>query len=343
MQAYRLKKQGSLDHLTLQKEDIPRPGKGEVIVRIRAVSLNYRDLMIVNQEYPLGEFPPNGLIPCSDGAGEVVEVGEGVKTVKKGDYVYAMFSQFWMGGERQPEHFEGDLGGRMDGTLAQYRVFSEWGVIVYPSYLSPEEASCLPCAGVTAWHALFEDTKRAGPDSTVLTIGTGGVSIFALQFAHAAGSRVLITSSSDDKLKRAKEMGADDLINYKKKPQWDEEVKKATDEKGAHHVVELGGKGTFPLSVKSCAFGGRIHSIGVLSKEEGDKAFDAATLILFNNLRVRGVFTGSREMYQHMNQALEKHKIKPVIDKVFPFSQAKEAYSYMKSGAHFGKIVIKVE
>jgi NADPH:quinone reductase-like Zn-dependent oxidoreductase len=286
-----------------------------------------------------GSYNPKLRLPCiplSDGVGEVAEVGQGVSRVKSGERVAGIFMQKWLAGELSEDIARSALGGGGTGMLAEHVVLDEDGVVHVPEHLSDEEAATLPCAAVTAWHALItEGHLKAGV--TVLTQGTGGVSIFALQFAKLTGARVIATSSSDEKLQKVLKLGAADGINYKTTPEWDKKVRELTGNVGADHVVEVGGASTLTRSLRTVRLGGRISLIGVLSG-----AGEVNPLpILMKNVRVQGIFVGSREMFEAMNRAIAFHKMRPVIDRVFPFQQAPEAFRYMESAAHFGKICIR--
>lgn len=324
---------GNPDTLTMIERDIPKPGPGQVLVRMKAASLNYRDHLISTGRY--GTPDPN-LVPLSDGAGEVVEVGAGVTGFSAGDRVVGCFFETWLGGRMVPEHFEYALGGTAQGVLAEYKVFSAQALLPIPGELSFHEAATLPCAALTAWNALFEYAAPVRPGETVLILGTGGVSMFALQFAKAAGAEALATSSSDAKLAKAQSLGASTLINYRTHPEWDEEVRKATGGRGVDHVVEVGGAGTLQRSIGAACHGGAVHLIGVLT---------GGTInpfpILFNTTHVRGVFVGSKEMFGNMNRMITLHGIRPVIDRVFPFAEARSATRYMEGASHVGKIVIE--
>ena len=333
MKTYEYRKFG-IENLVLAEREVPRPAAREVLVKFHAMSLNFRDLLFARGIYnPKARFPA---IPLSDGAGEVVGTGEAVKRWKIGDRVCPIFMQSWLDGERSPEHSRTALGGGdLDGVLREHGVFSEEGLVRIPDHLSFEEAATLPCAGVTAWNALVCMAKvKAG--ETVLTLGTGGVSIFAIQFAKMQGARVLATSSSDEKLARGRNLGADETINYKKTPDWDKEVLRLTADAGVDHVVEVGGAGTLPKSVNAARIGGIISMIGVLSSGGGLDPIK----ILMKGIRLQGIFVGSRRMFEDMNRAISANRLKPIIDKTFPFEKAREALEYMASGSHFGKIVI---
>ncbi len=329
MKAYQVV-QGSKSIEGLKRVELPKPepGPGQVLVRMRAASLNFRDLAVVNGKYIRGPLERD-TIPLSDGAGEVEAVGEGVAEFKPGDRVLATFTQ-------------GDppaaLGSPLDGTLAEYGVFDRRGLLHVPPHLSFEEAATLPCAGVTAWNAIaWGRPFRAG--ETVLTLGTGGVSIIALQLAKAAGARVIITSSSDEKLERARALGADDLINYTKTPEWAAEVLRLTGGHGADKVIETAAFGTLPQSYQAVAPGGEIELIGVLTRATGDLSPHP---LMFKGATLRGLFVGGREHAEGLVRMLAVTKVKPVVDRVFDFEQAKEAYEHLRAAKHFGKIVIRI-
>jgi NADPH:quinone reductase-like Zn-dependent oxidoreductase len=334
MKAFEVREFG-IDQLAEVERERPRPGSREILVRLKAASLNYRDLMLVKGAYnPKLKRP---MVPLSDGAGIVEETGAGVTRFKKGDRVAACFMQTWIDGPPRHEYGASALGGSIDGVLREFAVFSEDGLVAVPRALSDEEAAALPCAGVTAWHALFEDIPPV-PGETVLLQGTGGVSIFALQFAKAAGLRTIITSSSDEKLGRAKELGADETINYKRTPDWEEEARRLTGGAGVDRIIEVGGSGTMPRSLRAIHTHGVINVIGVLS---GGEASVSPVGILMNSVRLHGVYVGSHAMFEHMIRAIEQHSIKPVVDKVFAWTEIREALRYMQSGRHFGKICLK--
>ncbi|MCS7080178.1 MAG: NAD(P)-dependent alcohol dehydrogenase [Chloracidobacterium sp.] len=327
-----------IEHLTVKERPHPELGYGEVLVRVRAASLNFRDLMTVTGVY--NPKQPLPLIPLSDGVGEIVAVGDGVTRVAVGDRVAGIFAQGWIAGEPSIEKIRGTtLGGPLDGMLAEYRALSQEGVVKVPDYLNDEEAATLPCAALTAWSALITHGQLK-PGDTVLVQGTGGVSIFALQFAKAAGARVIITSGSDEKLERAKALGADEIINYKQAPDWDKAVREMTGGRGVDHVVEVGGIGTLAKAIRSVRFGGQISLIGVLSGRTGE--VDIAP-ILMQNIRVQGIIVGSREMFEAMNRALEQNRIRPVVDKIFPLEETQQAFQLMAQGGHFGKICIRLD
>ncbi|MFL6447179.1 MAG: NAD(P)-dependent alcohol dehydrogenase [Bryobacteraceae bacterium] len=324
-----------IDRLQLAEVEAPQPGPGQVLVRMTAASLNFRDLRVVEGKYnPRLKRP---MRPLSDGVGVIEEVGSGVERWTKGDRVAGIFMQKWIDGQITREKWNSALGGAVQGVLGEYVLFSEDGVVSVPPSLSDEEAACLPCAAVTAWHALFE-CAPAVPGQTVLIQGTGGVSVFALQFAKAAGLRTIVTSSSDEKLERVRSMGAAETVNYKTSPAWDEAARKLTDGIGVDNVVEVGGSDTLPKSLKSVRMGGLISVIGLLS---GVEPSVAPTSILMNSIRVQGIYVGSRWMFERMNHAIAFHNIKPVIDQVFPWTDFPEALRYMEKQRHFGKICLR--
>jgi NADPH:quinone reductase-like Zn-dependent oxidoreductase len=324
----------SIEQLVFDEVSVPEPGPGQVLVAIKAVSLNYRDLAVVTGRYPRNTA--QSTIIASDGSGEVVASGDGVTAFQPGDRVVGSFFQKWIKGPFSPEYGASALGGGIDGVLTQFRVFDQEGLLPIPGHLSFEEGASLPCAGLTAWNALVPTAHvRAG--DTVLLLGTGGVSIFGLQFAKLHGARVIITSSSDEKLARAKALGADETINYKTHPEWDKEVRRLTGGKGADIVLEVGGGETFSRSMNSVRASGQIAVIGVLSGVAGNIPVG---LIGIQTLSVRGIFVGSVAMFEDMNRAITANQLRPVIDRVFPFEQASDALRYMQSAQHFGKIAI---
>ncbi|WP_417320136.1 zinc-dependent alcohol dehydrogenase family protein [Emcibacter sp.] len=338
MKAYQIEAGStSLDGLKQVELEKPVAGPGEVLVRIRATSLNFRDQAIIIGKYFTGPLDRD-TIPLSDGAGEVEAVGEGVSRFKAGDRVAGTFFQGWVNGWPSSPADMVALGSPLDGMLAEYVVLPEDGLVTIPDSLSFEEAATLPCAGVTAWNALMEG-RGIRPGDTVLCLGTGGVSMIALEFARMAGARVIVTSSSDEKLERAKAMGADGLINYKNTPDWAQEVMKLTDGKGVDKVVEVGGAGTLPLSYQSVGYGGEIALIGVLAAPDGDLSPHG---LMFKGASLRGIFVGNRDMFESMNRAIATNGIKPVIGASFDFNQAVEAFQHQMTASHFGKIVIKI-
>jgi NADPH:quinone reductase-like Zn-dependent oxidoreductase len=335
MRAYELKPIQSLDSLTPIERPNPRPGPGRVLLDMRAWSLNFRDLSVARGAY--GGPPPAGRIPLSDGVGVVRETGAGVTRVKPGERVAGIFMQGWIAGGITAEVAATALGGDIDGMLAEQVVLSEQGVVKVPEHLTDEEAACLPCAAVTAWNALVREGRIKSGD-TVVCLGTGGVSLLALQFAKLHGARVILTSSSDEKLEVARRLGADELINYRSQPDWEKAVVALTGGRGADLVVEVGGSGTFDKSVAAVRFGGTVALIGVLTGVGGTVNTAA---ILRRHVRIQGIYVGSREMFEEMNRAIALHQLRPVIGRSFPFEQARAAYDYLASGAHTGKVVIR--
>lgn len=330
--------QGSfgLENLKINDRNMGQPGPGQILVNVKACSLNYRDLMTVKGLYnPKQKLP---LIPLSDGAGEVAAVGAGVTRVSVGDRVASIFAQGWLSGEPDFAARGSTLGGPHDGMLAEQVLLSEQGVVKFPQHLSFEEAATLPCAAVTAWNAInVQGDVRSG--DVVLVQGTGGVSLFALQFAKMAGARVIITSSSDEKLDKARRLGADETINYRQVPDWEKKVMELTGRRGVDNIVEVGGAGTLGKAISCVRIGGQISIIGVLSGPTTD--FDVRP-ILMKGVTLSGIFVGHREMAEDMNRAISLHQMKPVIDRTFTLQQSSEALAYMESGAHFGKIVVAI-
>lgn len=326
-----------LENVGLAATEVSTPGPDEVLVRLMSASLNYRDLMTVQ-----GVYNPKMKLPRilgSDASGVVDAVGEKVTRFQPGDRVSSLFFQDWREGEIHPAAFRSALGGEIDGVFTSARLFAEGGLIATPSYLSDAEAATLPCAALTAWHALVEDGHLAAGE-TVLVLGTGGVSLFALQIAKAHGARVILTSSSDAKLERGRRLGADETINYRTHPDWEAEVLKLTGKRGVDHVVEVGGAGTLARSFKAVRVGGRVSLIGVLA---GAREGVDVMPVLNKSIHFKGVYVGSHAMYTRMNAAFTANHIRPVIDRVFPLSEAREALAYLQSGSHFGKIVLSME
>lgn len=336
MRAYEIREAAGIDGVVLNPErPTPEVGQSEILVRVRATSLNYRDLMIAEGTYRLGAKP--NLIPLSDGAGEVVAVGPGVTRFKIGDRVAGAFFPGWLAGAISAEAISRALGGTADGMLAEYVSLPESGAIAIPEHMSFEEGATLPCAALTAWHAVAEMADiRAG--QTVLLLGTGGVSLFALQFAKLMGARAILTSSSDDKLAMATTLGADEIINYRQTPDWHKKVVELTGGRGVDLVVEVGGAGTLERSIRSTRVGGAIALIGVVA---GTGQIEPR-LLMPRAARLQALNVGSLEMFRAMNAALSLAKLRPVIDRVLPFEAAREAYAHLKSGNHIGKVVIAV-
>jgi NADPH:quinone reductase-like Zn-dependent oxidoreductase len=336
MKAYQITGTDGLSSLKAVTLPDPQPSPGEVLLRIRAVCLNYRDYM--NVMGIKGVTGPVPRIPCSDGAGEVVAVGAGVTNWKPGDRVVVPFMPTWLEGEFSQTHAPQALGGAVDGLLRELAVIRAESLLPVPEHLSLEEAAALPCAAVTAWDALHvRGNLRAG--ETVLILGTGGVSVFALQFAKLAGASVLATTSSDEKAKRLLELGADAVHNYKTDPAWEDWVLAQTNKRGVDKVIEIGGAETLNRSLKATRFGGHIALIGVLT---GTSAEIQTVQILRKGIRLDGIYVGSREMFEQMLAEIERTKLRPVIDSTFEFEQAPDAFRRLESGKHFGKIVIRV-
>ena len=335
MRAMAIEGSYGLDNLRVMDKPRPEPGPGEILVRIRAASLNFRDLLTVTGTYGGGYRLP--LVPLSDGAGEVASIGPGVTRVAVGDRVTPCFFQNWIAGRSPERNALLSLGGPLDGCLEEYLLVSEQGVVRAPDHLTDLEVATLPCAALTAWRALFVDYQLK-PGDIVLCQGTGGVSIFALQFAKAAGAEVILTSSSDEKLERGRVLGADHVINYRTHPEWGSEVRKIAPN-GVDVVVEVGGAQTLKESFKSIAMDGHIAIIGILSGA-------AQEILLYNFIRtratVRGVSVGSREEFEDMCRAIALQRLHPVVDAVYPFEQAPDALRLMQAGGHFGKICIEI-
>lgn len=334
--ALRLSGDFSIDALTFDNVTLPELAPHDVLVKIHAVSLNYRDLMLVQGRYDPHVQKPR--IPCSDGAGEVIAVGSAVTAFREGDRVVAPFFLDWLDGPVTAAAPASALGGAIDGTLTTLQIFPERALVSIPDKFSYAEAATFPCAAVTAWHALVS-TANIGPQDTVLLLGTGGVSIFGLQIAKQRGARILITSSSDDKLGRALSLGADHAINYRHHREWDKQVRDITGKVGATHVLEVGGAGTLPLSLRSAAVGAQVSVIGVLTGLEQPLNIGQ---ILMKTLRVQGIYVGSRAMLAESLQTFADSDIHPVIDRTFEFERAKEAFHALEKADHFGKIVITI-
>jgi NADPH:quinone reductase-like Zn-dependent oxidoreductase len=332
MRAYEIVSADGIDALRMAERSSPEPGPGAVLVRLRASSINYRDLLTILD--PESRGLPYPRVPNSDGAGEVLAVGPGVTRFAPGDRVAGTFFQRWDDGPITADAMASALGGALDGVLADEVVLAEHGLVRIPAHLSFAEAATLPCAALTAWHALIEKGRlRAG--ETVLLIGTGGVSIFALQFAALHGARPIVISSSDAKLERARSLGAWRTVNYRTTPDWDRAVVELTDGLGVDHVVEVGGAGTLERSIAASRVAGQIALIGVLSGGQINP-----TPIMRKSLTVHGIYVGSRAMFEAMNRAIAAAVLRPVIDRQFAFDDARAAYHHMQAASHFGKIVI---
>jgi NADPH:quinone reductase-like Zn-dependent oxidoreductase len=336
MRQYQMVKKDAGYTLELATVPVPAIDDKQILVKIHAASLNRRDIFVLSGSYPAGDA--SGHVPLSDGAGEVIAVGKGVKGFKVGDRVAGTFFTQWQDGKFSPAALASARGGAENGMLAEMTVATADSLVKIPVHLSYEEASTLPCAGVTAWNALFK-AAHLQKGEYVLLEGTGGVSIFGLQFAAAAGARPIITSSSDAKLARARELGAIGLINYKTKPDWDKEVMALTNNAGVDHVLEVGGQDTIGKAGASLAFGGHIALIGGLSGFGGNIP---SLGLMGRGASVSGIYVGSKADFEAMNAFISQHKIKPVIDKVFPFADAPAAFKYMEDSEFVGKIVIKV-
>lgn len=337
MKAYELQDTTGLAGLKLVDKPIPQPGAGQVLVRIRAVTLNYRDLLTVKGGYGSRQKLP--LIPLSDGAGTVEAVGPLVRRLKVGDRVIGSFFENWLAGDPTKEKMDGALGGSADGVLAEYRIFREEALVLTPPHLSDEEAASLPCAAVTAWGAVV---KLGGikPGEVVLTQGTGGVSLFALQFAKMIGAQVIASSSSDAKIERLKKLGADQTVNYISVPEWGKFARDMTASRGVDLVVEVGGVGTLNESIRATRIGGSIALIGVLAGPPKDNS--RLPLIVMQQQRIQGVTVGSVEDLQAMVDAIALNRMRPVVDRVFAFADTREAFAHMSSGKHFGKVAIAI-
>jgi NADPH:quinone reductase-like Zn-dependent oxidoreductase len=324
-----------LDRLTIGERERPSPGPSQVLLRMRAASLNYRDLLTILGRYNPRQTLP--LIPGSDGVGEVIETGRAVRRVAVGDRVAPIFAQGWIEGEPTREQLRSTLGGPLDGVLAEYMVVEEQGVVIIPEHLTDEEGACLPCAAVTAWSALVTQAG-IGAGDTVLIQGTGGVSIFALQFAGILGARAIVTSSADEKLERVKGLGAWRTINYRETPRWGRRVKELTDGHGVDLVVEVGGAGTLSQSLEAVRFGGQVSLIGVLAG--GAAQLDVVPLLM-QNIRVQGILVGHREGFEAMNRAIVQHRLRPVIDRTFELDEVRQGLERMAAGRHLGKLCVR--
>jgi NADPH:quinone reductase-like Zn-dependent oxidoreductase len=321
-----------IDALQMDERDVPAPDGREILLRMQAWSLNYRDLLVSEGRYGRGQKPD--VVPLSDGAGEIVAVGDEVTRWRMGDRVMPIFMPNWIAGPPHAQRIAGALGGPADGVLAEYVVVSESSVVSIPEHLSWAQAATLPCAAVTAWHAVVTHGRTA-PGQLVLTLGTGGVSLFVLQFARLAGAAVIATSSSDAKLARLAELGASTLVNYLTTPSWGAEVHRVT-AGGVDHTVDVGGSGTIAQSVAATRIGGRVSVVGVLT----DGAGLDSTQLLMKGITMQGMFVGSRDVFEDMNAALARHRLEPLIDAEFPFTEAPNAYRHFASRSHVGKVVI---
>ncbi|MEM7479930.1 MAG: NAD(P)-dependent alcohol dehydrogenase [Acidobacteriota bacterium] len=335
MKRYEVTEAFGLENLTPGEGPRPEPGPGEIRIALSAVSLNYRDLLMVTGQY--NPRQPLPLVPCSDGVGTVEAVGPGVTRFVPGDRVCPLFSQRWIAGEPTPERLRSTLGGPLDGTLRSHMTLPAEGAVAAPEHLSDAEAACLPCAALTAWSALVTLGDLTAGD-TLLVLGTGGVSISALQLGVALGARVIVTSSSDAKLERARDLGAWQTLNYRRDEAWGKTVRQLTGGRGVDQVLEVGGAGTLEQSLKAVRPGGTVSVIGVLA---GVKAPLSVLPVLMQQVRLQGVLVGHRDGFEAMNRALAANSLHPVVDRVFPFDEARAAFDHLASARHFGKVVIE--
>ena len=337
MNSYCLRKGDDQLKLLLETRPDPSPGPKDLVIQMKAASINYRDLLVLSGKSASGGVDT---IPLSDGSGEVVACGNEVTRFSVGDKVCGIFFPTWTDGPFDMSYHKDALGGSRDGVLCEYVTLPETGVVGMPAHLSWEEAACFPCAGVTAWAGLIERGQLES-DATVLLLGTGGVSIMALQLATAMGARVIQTSSSDDKLEKARALGAWKTVNYKSHPDWDKEVWALSGDHGVDHVVEVGGPGTLERSMRCVAAGGHIALIGVLT---GMGAPECSLFpLVARSVRLDGIYVGSRKSFENLNAFLKHHEIRPVVDRVFSFEDAAKAYDHLERGTHFGKVVVKIE
>ncbi|MGD1973926.1 MAG: NAD(P)-dependent alcohol dehydrogenase [Desulfobacterales bacterium] len=336
MKVFQIQDDWSIDNLILTERPQPEPDPGQVLLKMKAASLNYRDLLVPQRGYGklTGTFP---LIPVSDGVGEVIAIGEGVGRVAVGDRVCPLMIQSWISGPPTMERLISTLGGPLDGVMTEYMVLSEQGVVKASEHLSDEEAAALPCAALTAWSAVVTDGQVKAGDR-VLVQGTGGVSLFALQFAKLLGAHVMVTSSSDEKLQRAVNLGADEGLNYVSTPEWGKEVRRMAGADGVDLIIEVGGQKTLPQSLRAIRAGGTISLIGVLSGLNMDVSLG---LIVIRKLRLQGITVGNRDGMEAMMRAISQHAIKPVIDRTFAFEELRQALDYLARGLHFGKVCIR--
>ncbi|HKU05231.1 MAG TPA: NAD(P)-dependent alcohol dehydrogenase [Bradyrhizobium sp.] len=336
MKVYELQGPGGVDAMMLVEKATPVPGPGQVLVKLKAATINYRDLLTVKGGYGSRQKFP--LVPLSDGAGVVESVGSGVTRFKPGDRVIGSFFEGWLGGEPNEEKMRSNLGGALDGVLSEYRLWPAAALVRTPDHLSDAEAASLPCAGLTAWSAVVK-LGNIRPGQTVLTQGTGGVSIFALQFAKMSGARVIATSSSEAKIEKLKSLGADVTVNYKTTPEWGKLARQMTGH-GVDLVVEVGGVGTLNESIRATKIGGTIAFIGVLAGRPEQES--RLPLMVMQQQRLQGTTVGSVEDLQAMADAIAANRMTPVVDKVFAFTEARAAFAHMASGAHFGKVAIAI-
>ena len=333
MRAYQILSGAGVDALALNERPTPEPGPGEILIRVRASSINYRDLSTI--ENPAARGIPYPRIPNSDAAGEVLAAGPGVTRFKTGDRVAGCFFRHWIDGGITPAAMASALGGPLDGVLAEQVLLHEEGAVAIPEYLSFEEAATLPCAALTAWNCLLEQGGLR-PGRTALFLGTGGASIFGLQIAKLTGAQTIITSSSDAKLERARTLGAEQTINYRETPDWQARVLELTDGRGVDLTLETGGGGTLEKTIEATRVGGTISLIGVLTGGSIDPS-----AVMRKSIRLQGVYVGNRRMFEDMNAAFSAARLRPVIDRVFEFDDARAAYHAMRAAGHFGKLVIR--
>ena len=336
MKLFEIRDSFGLDNLKPAERPTPEPRPDEVLIRVRAVSLNYRDLLVVQGKYnPRMKLPR---VPLSDGAGEIVSVGAEVTGWKPGERVVAPFFPAWLNGELTGPAAASALGGDVDGMLREFITIRADALLSIPDHLSYEQAAALPCAAVTAWNGLFV-SGHLKPGQTLLLQGTGGVSLFGLQFGKIAGANIILLSSSDAKLERARALGADHTINYKSTPDWEKEIHKITNGRGVDLTLEVGGTGTLSKTLKATTYAGQVSLIGVLTGISGDVQIAP---VLHKAITIRGIYVGSRTIFESMNRAIAQHKIEPIIDQVFSFDQALDAFRHLESAQHFGKIVIRI-
>jgi NADPH:quinone reductase-like Zn-dependent oxidoreductase len=336
MKVYELRDEWSLDHLRMGERQVPVPGPHQVLLRMRAASLNYRDLVVLRRGYGAasGALP---LIPLSDGVGEVVSLGAGVSRVALGERVCPMFMPHYLGGEPTAARLGRTLGGPLDGVMAEMMAIDEQAVATVPAHLSDEQAATLPCAALTAWSAMVSyGGVKAG--DRVLVQGTGGVSVFALQFAKLQGAHVTVISSSDDKLARARALGADDGLNYRHTPEWGKALRTRVGGDGFDHIIDVGGQQTLEQSLRAVRAGGTISLIGVLS---GGNLELKLGPIVTRHVRLQGITVGSRDGFEAMSRAIAQHGVQPVVDRVFHFDALPEALAFLARGEHFGKLCIR--
>ena len=336
MKVLQIQDDWSIDNLTLTDKPVPEPGHGQVLIKMKAASLNYRDLLVPQRGYGAltGTLP---LIPVSDGVGEVIATGEGTNRFEAGDRVCPIMIQSWISGRPTMERLYSTLGGPRDGVMTEYMALDERRAVRAPAHLSHVEAATLPCAALTAWSAIVTDGKVKAGDH-VLVQGTGGVSLFALQFAKMHGARVILTSSSDEKLHRALKMGADEGVNYRSTPEWGKEIKRMTGGDGVDLIIEVGGQKTLPQSLRAIRAGGTISLIGVLSGLNMDVSLGP---IVTRKLRLQGITVGNRDGMEEMIRAISQHNLIPVVDRTFAFEELKQALGYLAGGEHFGKVCIQ--